>query len=74
MNQLTEIKASITGTIWKITTQIGAAVSEGDTLIIMESMKMEVPVEAEGPGAVHEICVKEGQPVSEGQVLVRLKG
>ena len=68
-----KIVAPITGTIWKITTEIGAAVSEGDTVIIMESMKMEMPVEADNTGTIHEIHVKEGQPVTEGQVLVLIR-
>lgn len=66
------IKAHITGTVWKIEVAIGQAVGEGDTLVILESMKMEMPVEASDPGRVTEILVEEGQPVSEGQVLVVL--
>ncbi|HMU39085.1 MAG TPA: acetyl-CoA carboxylase biotin carboxyl carrier protein subunit [Pseudomonadota bacterium] len=64
------VKAHITGNVWKITTTIGAQVSEGDTLVIMESMKMEMPVEAELTGTVVEIITKEGLPAKEGEVLL----
>jgi acetyl-CoA carboxylase biotin carboxyl carrier protein len=66
----TEIKAHITGTIWKIKVEAGQAVEEGDTLVIIESMKMEMPIEAEDPGTVKEVRAKEGQPVNEGDVLL----
>ena len=69
----TEIKAHITGTIWKIKVEVGQAVDEGDTLVIIESMKMEMPIEAEGPAKVKEIRAKEGQPVNEGDVLLVLE-
>ena len=67
-----EVKSEITGTIWKIEVQPGDKVAEGDTLIIIESMKMEIPVLATGGGTVGEILVKEEEPVSEGQALVML--
>lgn len=66
----TEIKAHITGTIWKIKVEAGQSVDEGDTLVIIESMKMEMPIEAEDPGKVLEVRAKEGQPVNEGDVLL----
>jgi acetyl-CoA carboxylase biotin carboxyl carrier protein len=66
----TEIKAHITGTIWKIKVEAGQSVDEGDTLVIIESMKMEMPIEAEDPGTVKEVRAKEGQPVNEGDVLL----
>jgi len=65
-----EVKAHITGTVWKIETQVGAQVKEGDVLVILESMKMEMPIEAPADGKVTEIRVKEAQPVSEGDVVV----
>ena len=68
-----DVKAHITGTVWKIEVKPGAQVNEGDTVIILESMKMEMPVEAEDPGKVAEIRVEEGQSVSEGDVLVVLE-
>jgi acetyl-CoA carboxylase biotin carboxyl carrier protein len=66
----TEIKAHITGTIWKIKVAVGDSVSEGDTLVIIESMKMEMPIEAQDPGTVKEVRAAEGQAVSEGDVLL----
>jgi acetyl-CoA carboxylase biotin carboxyl carrier protein len=69
-----EIKSEITGTVWKVTSKPGDAVVEGDTLLIIESMKMEIPVITEDPGTVKEILVQEKQPVAEGQVVVVLEG
>jgi acetyl-CoA carboxylase biotin carboxyl carrier protein len=66
----TQIKAHITGTIWKIKVAVGDKVEEGDVLVIIESMKMEMPIEAMDPGKVSEIKAKEGQPVNEGDVLL----
>ncbi len=68
-----EVEAHITGTVWKIECHIGQQVEEGDTLVILESMKMEMPVEAEDEGTVKEIVCEEGQPVSEGETLVVLE-
>ena len=68
-----DVEAHITGTVWKIECQVGPAVEEGDTLLILESMKMEMPVEAEDGGKVAEIVCAEGQSVSEGDTLVVLE-
>jgi acetyl-CoA carboxylase biotin carboxyl carrier protein len=68
-----EIEAHITGTVWKIEVAVGDAIEEGDTVVILESMKMEMPVEAEDEGTVKEILVEEGQSVSEGEPLVVLE-
>jgi acetyl-CoA carboxylase biotin carboxyl carrier protein len=68
-----DIEAHITGTVWKIEVAIGDTVSDGDTVVILESMKMEMPVEAEDDGTVKEIRCEEGQSVSEGDVLVVLE-
>ena len=68
-----EVEAHITGTVWKIEVEIGDTVDEGDTVVILESMKMEMPVETEDPGVVREIRVEEGQSVSEGDTLVVLE-
>ena len=65
----TDVKAHITGTVWKIEKPAGSKVSEGDTVIILESMKMEMPVEAPVGGTVREIKIKEGEAVDEGKVL-----
>jgi acetyl-CoA carboxylase biotin carboxyl carrier protein len=67
------IEAHITGTIWKIEVAVGDTVEEGDTVVILESMKMEMPVEAEDEGTVKEILVAEGQAVSEGDMLIVLE-
>jgi acetyl-CoA carboxylase biotin carboxyl carrier protein len=68
-----DVEAHITGTVWKIEVGVGDQVDEGDTVVILESMKMEMPVEAEDPGKVSEVRVEEGQSVSEGDVLVVLE-
>jgi acetyl-CoA carboxylase biotin carboxyl carrier protein len=65
----TDVPAHITGTVWKIEKKAGDKVSEGDVLIILESMKMEMPVEAPVAGTVQEIRCKETQAVNEGDVL-----
>jgi acetyl-CoA carboxylase biotin carboxyl carrier protein len=70
---LPDVEAHITGTVWKIEVEVGDSVAEGDTVVILESMKMEMPVEAEDPGVVKEILVQEGQSVSEGDALVVLE-
>jgi acetyl-CoA carboxylase biotin carboxyl carrier protein len=70
---LADIEAHITGTVWKIECEVGQAIAEGDTVVILESMKMEMPVEAEDEGTVKEIVCKEGQSVSEGDTLVVLE-
>ena len=67
-----DVEAHITGTVWKIEVEIGDQVEEGDTVVVLESMKMEMPVEAEYEGTVKEILVAEGQSVSEGDALVVL--
>jgi acetyl-CoA carboxylase biotin carboxyl carrier protein len=67
-----DVEAHITGTVWKIECQVGDTIEEGDTVVILESMKMEMPVEAEDPGTVTEIRCEEGQSVQEGDVLVVL--
>ena len=70
---MSNIEAHITGTVWKIEVNPGDSVEEGDTVVILESMKMEMPVEAEDEGTVKEILVAEGQSVSEGDTLVVLE-
>ncbi|AKQ64416.1 Biotin carboxyl carrier protein of methylcrotonyl-CoA carboxylase [Myxococcus hansupus] len=69
---MADVAAHITGTVWKIEVQVGQQVNAGDTLVILESMKMEMPVETEEGGTVKEIRVKEAQSVNEGDVLVVL--
>ena len=67
-----DVEAHITGTVWKVECQVGQSVTEGDTLVILESMKMEMPVEAEDDGTVSAIECEEGQAVAEGDTLVVL--
>jgi acetyl-CoA carboxylase biotin carboxyl carrier protein len=69
---MADVEAHITGTVWKIEVAVGDRVEEGDSVVILESMKMEMPVEAEDEGKVSEIRCEEGQSVSEGDVLVVL--
>ena len=69
MNRI-EQKSEIAGTVWKIEVKPGDRVSEGDTLLILESMKMEIPVEATEAGTVHQILVAEKEEVREGQAVV----
>jgi acetyl-CoA carboxylase biotin carboxyl carrier protein len=70
---MADVEAHITGTIWKIEVAVGDRGEEGDTVLILESMKMEMPVEAEDEGTVKAILVEEGQAVSEGDTLVVLE-
>ena len=69
---MADVEAHITGTVWKIEVEVGDAVDEGDTVVILESMKMEMPVEAPGSGKVEKISCAEGQAVNEGDVLLTL--
>jgi acetyl-CoA carboxylase biotin carboxyl carrier protein len=69
---MADVPAHITGTVWKIEKKVGEKVKAGDVLVILESMKMEMPVEAPQDGTVQEVRVKETQPVNEGDVLVVL--
>jgi acetyl-CoA carboxylase biotin carboxyl carrier protein len=68
----TNVPAHITGTVWKIEVKVGDEVAEGQVLVILESMKMEMPVEAPEAGKVTEIKTAEGQAVNEGDTLVVL--
>ena len=70
---MAEIEAHITGTVWKIEVSPGDSIDEGDTVVILESMKMEMPVEAEDSGVVKDVLVAEGDSVSEGDTLVVLE-
>jgi acetyl-CoA carboxylase biotin carboxyl carrier protein len=69
-----EVKSEITGSVWKITSKPGDSVASGDVLMILESMKMEIPVVPEDDGVIMEVLVIEGQAISEGQVVVILEG
>jgi len=69
---LIEIEAEIAGNVWKVEKTVGDTVEEEEVLLILESMKMEIPVEAPCRGTVKEVRVQEGQTVDEGTVLVVL--
>ena len=66
------IESLVTGTVWKLERQTGDRVAAGDTILIVESMKMEIPIDAPAAGTLRELLVAEGEGVSEGQVLAVL--
>lgn len=68
-----KVHAPLTGAVWKIVVQPGAEVAEGDVLMVLESMKMEIPVEAPQAGVVKELSVKEGETVEEDQLVAVLE-
>jgi len=68
-----EIRAHITGNVWKILVKPGDQVQSGDAVMILESMEMEIPVESEAQGKVQVVKVAEGQAVTEGDVVVVLE-
>ena len=68
-----EVESQITGNVWKIEKAVGDVVEEEDVLLIIESMKMEIPVEAPEAGRIAQIRVAEGQAVEEGDILVVLE-
>lgn len=67
-----EIKTEVAGTVWKIEVAVGAKVAAGDTLLILESMKMEIPIDAPRDGTVRELHVAEQEVIKDGQVLLIL--
>jgi acetyl-CoA carboxylase biotin carboxyl carrier protein len=67
------VNAHITGTVWKIEVKVGDDVAEGQTVVILESMKMEMPVESTAAGKVTTILVKEGDAVEEGAGVVEIQ-
>ncbi len=64
-----EVLAEMVANVWKVVVARGEPVSEGDTICILESMKMEIPVEATAAGIVSEMNVTEGSVVQEGDVI-----
>ena len=64
-----EIRAEMVANVWKVVKAAGDEVDEGDTLVILESMKMEIPVIAEAPGVIARIAVDEGDVVQEGDLI-----
>lgn len=70
---IVEVKAEITGNVWKIVAAVGDDLEEDQEILILESMKMEIPVSAPEAGKIAEILVEEGQTITEGTVVARLK-
>jgi acetyl-CoA carboxylase biotin carboxyl carrier protein len=68
-----EIHAEMVANVWKVLVSQGDSVEDGDTLVILESMKMEIPVVAEGGGTVAELAVAEGDVVQEGDLIARVE-
>jgi acetyl-CoA carboxylase biotin carboxyl carrier protein len=68
-----EAKSEVSGFVWKVETALGQRVAKGDTLVVIESMKMEIPVTAEADGVVVAITVEEGGAVNEGNTVVVLE-
>ena len=64
-----EIRAEMVANVWKVVAEPGSEVAEGDTLVILESMKMEIPVVAESDGVLRELAVGEGDVVQEGDLI-----
>ena len=69
----TDVAAHITGTVWEIRVSVGDAVQEEQVLVVLESMKMEMPVESPAAGTVARVLVEKGQAVEEGEVLLSLE-
>ena len=67
-----KVLSEVSGSVWKLEVAAGQSVQAGDTLLIVESMKMEIPVESPASGTVTELLVAEGDSVADGQWLVRL--
>jgi acetyl-CoA carboxylase biotin carboxyl carrier protein len=70
---IVDVKTEITGTVWKIAASVGASLGEEDPILILESMKMEIPVAAPESGKLVEILVAEGDTVTEGSVVARIE-
>jgi acetyl-CoA carboxylase biotin carboxyl carrier protein len=68
-----EVASEVAGTVWKVVAEVGATLAEGDPLVILESMKMEVPVEAPAAGRLVELRVEREDPVDEDQVIALLE-
>ncbi|MET7747026.1 biotin/lipoyl-binding carrier protein [Micromonospora sp. NPDC005367] len=69
MEMAEEIRAEMVANVWKVVASQGDSVSEGDTLVILESMKMEIPVVAESDGILQRLAVNEGDVVQDGDLI-----
>ena len=63
------VEAHITGTVWKVEVEVGQEIAEGDTVVILESMKMEIPVLCETSGTVSQLAVNEGDVIQTGDLI-----
>jgi acetyl-CoA carboxylase biotin carboxyl carrier protein len=70
---MSKIIASMAGSVWKVLVQVGDQVEAGQDVVILESMKMEIPIEAELCGTVKEVKVAEGDFVNEGDIIVEVE-
>ncbi len=66
---MSEVRAEMVANVWKVVAAEGDSVADGDTLVILESMKMEIPVLAEEPGTLTKLAVAEGDVVQEGDLI-----
>jgi biotin carboxyl carrier protein len=71
--RVTEIRAEMVANVWKVVAAEGSPVDDGDTLVILESMKMEIPVLAEGTGTLTKLAVSEGDVVQEGDLIATIE-
>ena len=70
---MAEVRAEMVANVWKVVAQEGAQVSDGDELVVLESMKMEIPVYAEGSGTLRRLAVREGDVVAEGDLIAEIE-
>lgn len=68
-----DVQSEVAGSVWKLVAEPGATLQAGEAILILESMKMEIPVEAPVAGKLLELCVGEEDPVEEGQVVAVLE-
>jgi len=69
---MADVRAEMVANVWKVLVSVGDSVEEGDSLVILESMKMEIPIIAEEPGTVTTVAISEGSVVQEGDLIVEL--
>lgn len=70
---IVDLKTEITGNVWKVLKAVGDPVDEDETIMVLESMKMEIPVTASEPGVIKELLVAEGETVTDGAVVAKLE-
>jgi biotin carboxyl carrier protein len=67
------VRSEVAGSVWKIAVEVGAVVSEGDVVVTVESMKMEIEIEAPCTGIVREIYINEGEVIAEGVAVMNIE-